>query len=237
MYCLKQTHLLLITTLFISSACTVDSSDIKTSGMDTAITVSSTGSNSTSVHVSLKSGSDDIKLINGDVLVSTRSGVRKTLSKLSAGSYETTFPSDTNATYNIELQRPNDPNASSSVNFPAPFTITAPNSNQLFSSGSNVNVQWTPSMSGVLDYAYTTSCTDTSGGSVQKSDTISVVGINGGYTIATANLLPSGIDPNITCVCNVNLIQQAQGTISPALKSGSTITASQTRNISFLINP
>ncbi|MDQ6983849.1 MAG: hypothetical protein Q9M44_03955 [Ghiorsea sp.] len=234
---LKRIHLLLIAALFISSGCTVDSSDIKTSGMDATITVSSTGSNSTSVNVSLISGSDDVKLIDGDVLVSTRDGVRKTLSKLSSGSYETTFSSDTSAAYTIELQRPNDPNASSSVNLPAPFSITAPTKNQLFASGTNVDVQWTPAISSVLDYAYSTSCTDTAGGSVQKSDTISVVGINGGYTIASANLLPTGIDPNITCVCNVNLIRQVQGTISPALKSGSTITASQTRNISFLINP
>jgi len=237
MQCIKTFQTLLILCFLPLAACsTVDSTDIKTSGIDASITLNATGNNSTAVEVSLSSGSDGVRLIDGDTLVATSGASSKTLSGTD-GFYDTTFGTDAGAVYTIELRRPNDPNASSSVSLPAPFTITAPAANQLFPSGSNVNVQWSPAMNSVLIYAYTTSCTDTAGGSVQKSNSISVVGINGGYTIATANLLPSGIDPNITCVCNVNLIHQVQGTISPNLKSGSTITAAQLRNISFLINP
>ena len=223
------------------NACTpaVDSTDIKTSGFDTSIDVSASGNNSTTVSVVLFSGGRGVKLKNGDTLSATASGSTKLLSSPTDGMYETTFAFDSSTLFSIKLDRPNDPNATSTVTLPKPFSITAPTSNQLFQSGTNVQFLWSPVASGVLDLSYTTSCIDAANNSVSKSDVISLVDIVAGYTIASANLLPpsGAFDPNITCVCSASLVRKATGTISPALKTGSTISAQQKRNIAFLIQP
>ena len=237
----KSLKLISLLCLLGLSACTttVDSTDIKTSGFETTIDVSANGDNATAVSTRIFSGSDGIELKGGDTLRATASGTTKSLSNVSEGVYETTFSFDSSTLFSIQLDRPNDPNATSTVTLPAPFSITSPNSNQLFQSGTSVTFSWSPASSGVLDLNYTTFCTDTAGESISSSKIITLVDINGGYTIASANLLPASgtFDPNITCVCSAQLIRKSTGTISTALKSGSTIEAQQKRSISFLIQP
>lgn len=242
------------TFLFISSALillnitgcnknTVSSTNLNTPGIYVIAAVASHGANQTKVTVDLSTGAkisaDPVDLSSGDELIATSDTTSFTLTRAAKGRYEAVFPFNYSAPYTIALKRQAYIDAPSTLaTLPVPFTINTPAANQVFLSGSAISLNWSPAnFADAFSVKYNTTCTDTTGRHVNTVGIASHVD-SGSLAIQSATLLPTqvGLDTTKSCLCNLTLTRERNGSVDPNYMGGSMV-AKQIRSLSIVLNP
>lgn len=188
---MKKLELLagLIATLSLASACskdeTVESSDIRTSGIYPEFTVLATGNGKAAVSVTLKVGGNDsnttLKLTGEDELLCTADGDEKTLTRDDTA-YEASFATDEGGTlFTFAFNRGDeDENAMDShVVLPEPFEIDGVSANTEISRADGaLEVTWTASSDGDVVTTWTVEgkCLNATDGDVATDGELSLSG-------------------------------------------------------------
>ena len=235
--------------LIMLTACSdsVNSENIKTSGISAIMSVVSKDNAQTEVSAHLNVDSNPVNLSVGDSLVATANGISTIMVRqAAAGDYLATFPFDGAFQYTVALTRVNDPDApNSTVTLPSVFTISQPVNNQSFPAGAAINIGWSPSninstfgsLTNTLTLKYSTTCTSIAG-QIMTSSGVKVITDSGTYTLSQATLsndFSATIDTSKTCLCGLSLTRSTTGTIDPALAGGS-ISGVQQRVRSVFVN-
>jgi len=236
---------LAIPAIMISGCGSTKSENVKSSGINAKIVLTA-DSHSTKVETTLSVGSSrgtSLEIDGSDSLKATARGVTQTLAKerdlFGDFSYTTTFDfsvPDTEVV--VSFDRPKDTSCPNSrVLMPDPFTLTAPSSGQVFTSQSSIAVNWTPAgpASGTVDVDFSTSCTATNGSAVSRSRTITSAD-NGATSVPVSGVLPTETyNTAHACTCDVAVSRRANGTLDPNYGEGGSVTGSQVRAVSIVL--
>ncbi|MFZ5440562.1 MAG: hypothetical protein ACOZQL_11175 [Myxococcota bacterium] len=218
---------------------TVNSSDIKTSGLyaDLEVTADGTGRSAAKATLTLGAGSlTFLELASGDSLT-VRSGTdSKAMSRRSLlGStwYEAELTGEeANKAFTVSLTRANDTSApSSSVTLPAPFSLTAPMASQTFSrAGSGqVVVAWAPS--GLADAMHVAA----SGSCIESIPDADLNADQGQYTLPAFRARQG--EDSTTCSVVITVTRTRKGSVDPAYGKGGDFTATVKRTVTISSAP
>ena len=226
----------------VLSACnTVNSKDLKTSGITADITIDGSSSQ-TSVTAFLSTGSglgaDPVNLDPGDTLSTSDGTNSQVMVKASNGKYITSFPGNTSKPYTVSLTRNADVDApNTAVTLPAPFTINSPTANQTFVSNAPIPLTWSPAAgSGTLKTNHSVDCTDNTGATLSSNSASYTISNTGNTSITLSMPTPSPGTTLASCSAIITLKLSTNGTVDPAYGSGS-IVGRQTRSVSILVTP
>ena len=134
-----------------TSCASIDSSDIKTSGIYADFEAKSNGEGTTLLSANLKVGQNSntyLNLVEGDTLQASFENETAAMERKNLGSmiwYESTFSTDkSDSSFTLNFQRENDDSApDSNVSLPAPFDITVPSEGDSFSmSADKIDIAW-----------------------------------------------------------------------------------------------
>lgn len=222
--------------LFLALGCkeSVESTDIRTTGIYPEITVEAEGSGSSTVTVKLKVGGSNsntfLELTGGDTLVATVDGDEKTLRETSDEVYSASFPVDAEGTeFQIAFLRTEEDESApaSVVQLPAPFELEV-DPREASRATDDVELSWDPPAGGDLDW-------DMSGECIQRDfDTIPD---DGTYTITADSIDTFESDEQDSCTVTVQLERSQRGSIDEAFTEGGRIVAIQRRRGSFTSTP
>jgi hypothetical protein len=227
--------------LFVSAAgCTdLQSSDLKTAGMSTTMSVTGDGTGQTTVTAQWNvddNGTDFVDLSSGDTAIAKVGALSQTMTESNALgdiSYQTAFSGEDSGgtVYTIALQRTSDVSApSSTVTMPSPFTITTPTSSSSFSrANADIVVVYSSAGSpgGTMSWTVSGICVNGSASGVVSGDT-------GTFTIARGSLLPpSGGGAGGTCQATLTMTRAQYGSVDPSYGSGGSIVAQHVRSVEF----
>jgi hypothetical protein len=241
---MRLSHIAFLSSVLIASACTsLQSQNLKTSGMQAIIYVVADGSGSSKASAQLNVDNnitDFVDLSGGDKFVASAGGQSQDMSRialLGTVSYQSTFSGlDSGGTmYTIALQRTTDVSApASTCTMPNQFSISAPTSTDVFSRGLQ-DIVVTYSNSGTAD-----SMTWSAGGDCVRGMVGGTVSNDSGtFTIAKGTLVP--INPPAqnptTCVAHITLTRSRPGQLDSHYGSGGSITAQQVRTVNFSSTP
>jgi hypothetical protein len=231
----------LVTTLSSAACTTLQSSDLKTSGISAHMQVTADGSGATNVSATFNvdnNSTDYVDLTAGDTAAATVAGQTRTMSRSSTFgiiSYETSFTGqDADGTlYTIALNRMSDVSApSSTCTLPKPFNITAPTANTTASRAADLLVTYdAPGTQDTMSWQASGSC-------IQGILGGNVAGDSGSFTIAKNSLLP--VAPSSaasTCQMQITLTRQRPGQLDTHFGGGGAILASQQRTVTFNTAP
>ena len=241
----KMTHLLLLSMGILISGCgSTHSENVKSQGIFARI-IAKAENNSTKVDTTLSVGSSrgtTLEIDGSDSLKATARGVTQTLTKtsfLGDISYTTTFDFNVPSTeIVVSFERSKDTSCPNSrILMPDPFTVTAPSSGQAFTSLSSIDVNWTPAnpVSGTISVSFSTRCTAAGGSAVRRSSTFSYVD-TGTTSVPVTSVLPTeSYDKTQSCSCDIEVSRTANGTLDPNYGEGGSITGSQVRTVSIVL--
>lgn len=228
---------LLALAAFPAIACTqtVDSSDVRTSGVYADMSVLAKGNGSSDVSVGLKVGgaSSNTYLVmkNADKLTATDGTDTKTLSR-SGDYYQTTFGVDAGDTlFTIAFMRgPNDTNApDSNVTLPPPFTLAGIAAGQTVSRQAGFTAAWDPSAAGDrMRSSLDGDCLFRTDKSFADTGTVTISG--------TDFNVQSGQE-QATCQVTFCVERFRNGTLDPAYGDGGVIDATQQRCVAVNAGP
>jgi hypothetical protein len=229
---------LLACVLCVSAAgCTdLQSSDLKTAGMSTSMSVTADGTGQTTVTAQFNvdnNGTDFVNLSSGDSAVAEVASQSRTMSQsnvLGDIAYQTTFSGQDAAgtQYTIALQRTTDVSAPSSVcTLPNGFNITGPTSSGTFSRQSDLTVTYDNPGSGDTMTWSLSGCAEGNG---------TVTGDSGSFTIPKGTLSPNGAQSG-TCQDTITLTRARAGQVDSHYGSGGSIVAQQVRSVTFNSTP
>lgn len=219
----------------LSFACTesVESEDIRTSGIYPEIEVRATGNGSTRVEVRLKVGGDDsntfLKLTGDDELEVTADGQTKRLDR-DGNSYRATFPVDAEGTeFIIAFNRgeEDDGAPASIVTLPAPFTLSVAES-EASRADTDLEYTWEPEGPGNIAWELDGDCI------ISDDDTTPDDGTN---TIEAGSIDTFDSEKDESCTVDLTLTRQRNGSIDEAFTEGGRIVALQVRRDSFTSTP
>jgi hypothetical protein len=233
----------LIATLGFCTACTsVQSSNLKTSGMSADMQVVGDGTGQTTVSAQFNvddNVTDFVDLSPGDVAVAQVAGQTRTMARLNilgAISYQATFARlDAEGTqYAIALNRANDVSApSSTCLMPRPFQIAAPTANSSFSRANSDIVVTYDNWSAPDQMSWSAGGTCING---QAGVTIAADG--GSFTIAKGTLVsPDASQGRATCQAHITITRQRSGQLDSHFGSGGSIVAQHVRTVTFNSTP
>lgn len=211
----------------------VESTDIRTSGIYPEITVTANGSGSSRVQVRLKVGGSNsntlVDLKGGDELTATVDGDTKVLDETSKQTYTASFPTDDEGTeFTIAFMREDDDSApASTVTLPAPFTVSV-SPTEASRASDDVDVEWDPPAGGNVELSMSGNC-------VQSED--DDVPDDGSHTITADSIETFESDKDESCTVSVGLERAQRGNIDPAFTEGGMIEALQVRSDSFTSTP
>jgi hypothetical protein len=213
-------------------ACTesVDSSDVKTSGVYADMSVVASGNGNSEVSVGLKVGGSNsntyLVMKNGDSLTAAVDPDTKTLSK-SGDFYKTTFPVEAADTaFVIAFNRPNDtPAPNSTVSLPAPFDIGGIAAGDTVSRGTGFTATWTANLDG--DQMHWT----LDGDCFFRKD--HAFADTGSAVFALADFQMHSGDETTTCPANLCVDRTRNGVLDPAYGEGGVIDSAQHRCVAF----
>ena len=217
-------------------ACTesVESTDIKTTGIYPEIEVVATGNGNSKVTVYLKVGGDDsntfLDLKGEDTLEASAEGETKTLDQ-SGDSYSATFAVDAEGTeFTIAFLRGEDDDSApeSIVTMPAPFEM-ALGATEASRADDDLDYTWDPPAdSGNVGWGLNGECVKLDSGSTPDD------GMN---TLAAGDIQTFDSDKDKTCTVKLELTRSQTGTIDPAFTEGGSIVAKHVRSDSFTSAP
>jgi len=249
--------LLLNLPLLMVVACeSVDSDDIRTSGIYASINVEANGNGNTLVKTRLTVGgvlsNTDLELEQGDQLVASASGgasfvMREDKEFLGGVEYKATFLFDTeNTRFNVEFNRPSGVSAPDSfVIMPAPVSLVTPTVGQTFKRSENISISWTPvsnNMSKIKVYSSRASCTDANGQIITQSLNSNSVQFEfdpGGVTrVASSYIAARALsDPAASCVVSLRIVRTQKGVIDRAFGEGGRISANRSDTVDIRVVP
>lgn len=212
----------------------VESTDIRTTGIYPEITVEAEGNGSSTVTVKLKVGGSNsntfLDLTGGDTLEATVEGETKTLRETSDEVYSASFPVDAEGTEFLIafLRTEEDESAPASVvELPAPFELeVAPR--EASRATDDVELSWDPPGSGDLDW-------DMSGECIRRQ--FDELPDDGTHVITADSIETSELDKDDSCTVTVQLERSQRGGIDEAFTEGGRIVAIQRRRGSFTSTP
>jgi hypothetical protein len=211
----------------------VESTDVKTTGIYPEITVTADGSGSSRVKVRLKVGGSNsntfLDLTGGDELTATVDGDTKVLDETSDETYTASFPLDEEGTeFTIAFTREDDDSApASTVTLPAPFTMSV-SPTEASRASDDVDVEWDPPAGGNVEISLSGSCVDS------ETDDLPD---DGSHTITADSIETFESDKDESCTVSVELERAQRGNIDPAFTEGGMIEALQVRSDSFTSTP
>ena len=211
----------------------VESTDVKTTGIYPEITVTADGSGSSRVRVRLKVGGSNsntlLDLTGGDELTATVDGDTKVLDETSDETYTATFPVDEEGTeFTIAFTREDDDSApASTVTLPAPFTMLA-SPPEASRATDDVDIDWDPPAGGNVEFSMSGDCVK-----MDQDD----LPDDGSHTITADSIETFEDDEDESCTVSVGLERAQRGNIDPAFTEGGRIEALQVRSDSFTSTP
>lgn len=212
----------------------VESTDIRTSGIYPEIDVVANGSGSSRVTVRLKVGGRNsntyLDLKGGDTLEASVDGDTKTLDETSDETYSASFPVDAEGTeFTIAFLRDEEDESApaSTVTLPAPFELTV-DPREASRAGDDVELSWDPPGTGDLAFSMSGDCI--------KSETDSIPD-SGSFTISSDAVETFESDKDESCTVEVDLERSRRGSIDPEFTEGGSIVARHVRGGSFTSTP
>jgi hypothetical protein len=214
----------------------VESTDIRTTGIYPEITVTATGSGTSKVEVQLKVGGSSsntyLDLTGEDQLKATVGGTAKILDDTGSHSYSASFPVDDEGTeFVISFLRGkiDDSAPASTVSLPAPFNFNVMPTEASRASDA-VELIWDPREAGTgnMDWNIDGDCIQIDSGSTPDDGT---------QSLAAGSIDTFESDKAKSCTVNVGLTRKQPGEIDPAFSEGGSIVARQVRSASFTSNP
>lgn len=236
----RSLSLPLLSALMVLAGCTeVDSTNLKTSGINAYLWATADGTGNTEARVELEVAGSTLTFVtlkDGDSITATAGGQTKTLGEsdlLGVVEYGAVFSGlDAPGTsYAFALHRANDTSATNnSVTIPAPFSITAPTNTPTYSRANDaITVTYDNAGTGdVMSYSLDGSCID-------KVD-LQVTGDSGSFVIPKASIpkLPNAsVD---TCPVRLTVRRSHAGTLDSAFAGGSAFGV-QARSVQFNSTP
>jgi hypothetical protein len=228
-------HFVLLPAALLALGCTesVESTDVKTTGIYPEIEVVADGSGDSEVKVWLKVGGDDsntfLDLKGDDTLEVTVDGETKTLDQ-SGNYYRASFDVDAEGTEFIVafLRGEDDDDApASTVVMPAPFDLTVP-SGELSRESDAIEYTWDPPGDGNVRWSLDGSCVFNRSGNTPDD------GENG---LAAGELEPTDSDEAESCTVELEVERAQEGDIDSAFTEGGSIVAKHVRSGSFTSTP
>jgi len=240
--------------LLVCAGCsTVDSEDLRTSGIykETSIVVEDS---LTRVLVRLRTGpaldADRVILSPGDQLTATLSGSITALFSEgeSTGAYRGSFSQSVGGTeLTVALLRANDDDApASTVTLPGNFQLSAPDAGETFNAGESITVAWSPAApANVVDVTYDIDCTIADetglprGASYGRSYTVVDSGTHTAQINDILNVLGTQDEliPDVACLFQATVTRVSNGTIDPALTRGGSIRAPRRKSVLLNVVP
>ena len=231
-----NTHFILLPAALLAFGCTesVESTDVKTTGIYPEIEVVADGSGSSDVTVYLKVGGNDsntfLDLKGDDTLEVTVDGDTKTMDQSGDG-YRASFAVDAEGTeFTIAFLRGEDDDdaPASTVLMPAPFEMML-GATEVSRSADDLEYTWDPPVDGGnLSWSLNGSCVKINTGSTPDDGT---------NTIAAGDIETFEADMDKTCTVDLNLEREQSGDIDPAFTEGGSIVAKHVRSDSFTSAP
>jgi hypothetical protein len=213
---------------------TVESTDIRTSGIYPEITVQANGSGSSTVTVKLKVGGSDsntfLELTGDDTLEATVGDETKTLDETGSYTYRASFNEDAEGTEFIIgfIRGDGDDSApASTVVMPAPFDLTL-GATEASRADDDLEYTWDPAGSGDMDWELEGDCIQRDDGSTPD---------DGSNRIAAGSIETFESDAEETCTVALNLVREQGGNIDDAFTEGGRIVARHVRGKSFTSAP
>jgi len=228
-----RTALLPVALLSFACSESVESEDIRTSGIYPEIEVRATGNGSTRVQVRLKVGGDDsntfLDLTGDDSLEATADGQTKRLGG-EDDTYSATFPVDAEGTeFTIAFNRgeSDDGAPASVVTLPAPFQLSLAES-EASRADTDLDYTWEPEASGNIAWDLDGDCIKSADGTTPD---------DGSATIEAGSIDTFESDAEESCTVDLTLTRKRSGSIDEAFTEGGSIVALQVRRDSFTSNP
>lgn len=213
---------------------TVESSDIRTSGIYPEITVEANGSGSSTVTVRLKVGGDDsntfLELTGDDTLEATVDGDTKTLDETGSYTYRASFPVDAEGTeFTISFLRGDEDDSApaSVVSLPAPFDLSL-SATEASRADDDLEYTWDPPGSGNVSWEIEGDCVKHDDGSTPD---------DGADTLQAGSIETFDSDKDETCTVDLQVRRQRSGNIDSAFTEGGRIVARHVRTESFTSTP
>jgi hypothetical protein len=213
----------------------VESNDVRTSGVYPEITVTATGNGSSTVRVRLKVGGSNsntfLDLKGEDTLeASIGDEAPKTLDG-SGETYSATFPTDAEGTeFTIAFLRgsQDDDAPASKVTMPAPFDLTVP-PGEAGRGADAVDVTWDPPVAGKqMAWKLSGECIKLDSGSTPD---------DGAYSIEAGSIETFDADKDKTCTANFEMTRSQNGSVDPAFTEGGSVIARHVRTGGFTSAP
>jgi len=211
----------------------VESTDVRTTGIYPDITVTATGDGSSQVRVRLKVGGSNsntfLDLKGGDTLEATVGDETKTLDETSDETYTASFPTEEEGTqFTISFLRDEDDSApASTVRLPAPFDVSV-EPREASRGQDDVEVSWDPPGTGDVDLRLSGDCIQL------DSDTVPD---DGSHTLSADSIETFEADEDESCSVRVALERSRSGSIDSAFTEGGHIEALQVRSDTFTSTP
>lgn len=226
--------LLLLPLTALACTETVESSDVRTSGVFPEFRVVADGSGSTRVSARLKVGGNDsntyLDLRDGDRIEVSAGGETRTLSETGTHSYAATFDLDEAGTEFVFafLRSEQDENAPrSAVTLPEPFALEMTTA-EVSRAGGQVGFSWDPPASGNLRWEVTGECVWSDQGNTAD---------DGSHSLGSDDVRAPTSDAAQTCPVTLTVQRERAGSIDPAFTEGGETIAYQERVQSFTSMP
>lgn len=231
---MKLWNWILVLPFALACSESVESTDIRTTGIYPEIVVTATGNGTSLVEVRLKVGGRNsntlLDLKGADTLEATVAGSTKTLDEVGSKRYRASFPVEAEGTeFEIAFLRGDeDENApSSTVSLPSPFDLSV-ESTEVSRATDAVEFAWTPPGSGNVDWGVEGECIIREDGNTPD---------DGAGSIAAGAIETFQSDVDESCTVDLTVTRSEAGAIDPAFTEGGSIVARQVRSASFTSTP
>lgn len=228
-----RTALLPLALLSFACSESVESEDVRTSGIYPEIEVRATGNGSSRVEVRLKVGGSNsnttLRLTGQDRLEATVEGETKRLDG-DGDTYRATFPVDTEGTeFTIAFNRgeADDGAPASVVSLPAPFDLSLAET-EASRADTDLDYTWDPAANGNMGWELKGNCIQSDDGTTPD---------DGVATIAAGSIETFDSDEDESCTVDLTLTRKRNGSIDGAFTEGGRIVALQVRRDSFTSTP
>lgn len=226
--------LLLLPLTALACTETVESSDVRTSGVFPEFRAVADGSGSTQVRARLKVGGDDsntyLKLQDGDRIEVSAGGVTRTLSETATHSYTASFDIDdagTEFTFAFLRSEQDESAPRSVVTLPEPFSLQM-TAAEVSRAGGQVGFSWDPPTSGNLHWDVAGDCVWS-----DQGDTTD----DGSHSLSGEDVRAPTSDAAETCPVQLTVQRGRAGSIDAAFSEGGEVAAYQERVQTFTSTP
>ena len=236
---MRAKYWLIAISLLSSMACaSVESTDVRTSGIYASFEAKGANDGTTKVHAELTVGENSntyLDLAGEDALTATQGDESKSMSRNNLGSivwYESSFSTNAEGTtFNISFERGEDENApNSEVSLPAPFDLTVPAEGDEFSmSADKITVAWNNISDDPMTLLVSGNCF--------YGITENIVTDQGVFVIDAARLEPIDPTENEICTATLTLTRERDGTIDEAYGEGGKFKGRQVRTVTITVAP